>query len=470
MPVRLSPSRFCSARSAPCSLLVDRATADVSGLVAAYGFDEGSGPTALDASPSHASGTVSGAAWNTAGRHGSALSFDGTNDSVAISSTAALDLTTGMTLEAWVRPTSLGGWRTVILKERPGNLSYALYASDGNAHPSSYVTVGGAERSVTAPSALPLNTWTHLASTYDGTTIRVFVNGVQAAASAATGSITASTSPLKIGGNSVWGEWFAGLIDEVRVYNRALDAGRDPGRHDDPGGSWTAAPPPPPPPPNAATVGRWSRAGRAQAGGGHHGPAPHRQDPDVPRHERRWLVGDACTTRPRGSQGGPGAVQPLLLRHHPARRRPDHHRRRPRQPERRLPASPGRSIFDPATETWTETPPMSQRRWYPSATTLPDGRVLVTSGCDGRPRRTSPTSRRSTTPRRTRGRNSPSARLAFPFYPFSFRPARRRDPDRRRRRASRADPDTRPAPPAVDDARARAPRRRQRGDVLAPAR
>jgi hypothetical protein len=60
--------------------------------------------------------------------------------------------------------------------------------------------------------------------TYDLTTIRLYVNGSLAASTATTGGVTTSTGPLRIGGNSVWGEYFAGLIDDVRVYNRALSA------------------------------------------------------------------------------------------------------------------------------------------------------------------------------------------------------------------------------------------------------
>ena len=71
---------------------------------------------------------------------------------------------------------------------------------------------------------LPLNAWSHLAATFDGSTVRLFVNGVQAGSLPFSGSMAASTGPLRLGGNGVWGEWFAGLIDEVRVYNRALSA------------------------------------------------------------------------------------------------------------------------------------------------------------------------------------------------------------------------------------------------------
>ena len=72
--------------------------------------------------------------------------------------------------------------------------------------------------------ALATNTWTHLATTFDGTTLRLFVNGVQTATQALSGNLRVSTGALRIGGNAVWGEYFRGMIDEVRIYNRALDA------------------------------------------------------------------------------------------------------------------------------------------------------------------------------------------------------------------------------------------------------
>ena len=73
---------------------------------------------------------------------------------------------------------------------------------------------------------MPLNAWSHLATTFDGSVVRLFVNGVQAGSLAFTGSMAASTGVLRLGGNGIWSEWFAGLIDEVRVYNRALSAAR----------------------------------------------------------------------------------------------------------------------------------------------------------------------------------------------------------------------------------------------------
>jgi hypothetical protein len=74
-------------------------------------------------------------------------------------------------------------------------------------------------------AAVPLNTWTHLALTYDGATMRMFVNGVEVSSATASSTMAVTSGTLRIGGNSVWGEYYRGLIDEVRVYNRPLSAG-----------------------------------------------------------------------------------------------------------------------------------------------------------------------------------------------------------------------------------------------------
>jgi hypothetical protein len=69
-----------------------------------------------------------------------------------------------------------------------------------------------------APSGL----WTHLAATHDRSVFNLYVNGSLAASKAASGSVIPSSGPLRIGGNSLWGEYFTGRIDELRIYERAL--------------------------------------------------------------------------------------------------------------------------------------------------------------------------------------------------------------------------------------------------------
>jgi Concanavalin A-like lectin/glucanases superfamily/Domain of unknown function (DUF1929)/Kelch motif len=189
------------------------------GLVAAYGFNEASGPTVVDASGNNNTGTLgSGVTRTAAGRFGGALVFNG-GGFVTVPNAASLQLTTGMTLEAWVNPSTVtSAWRDVIYK---GNDNYYLEATSVTA---GRPGAGGTFGTTYGTAALTANGWTHLAVTYDRVAVRLYVNGVQVSSLAATAAIATSTNPLQIGGDSIYGQYFQGTIDEVRVYNRALTA------------------------------------------------------------------------------------------------------------------------------------------------------------------------------------------------------------------------------------------------------
>jgi hypothetical protein len=200
------------------TVLSDRAAS----LVAAYNFNEGRGTTVTDASSNGNTGTISGATWTTAGKFGNALAFNGTNARVTIPDTSWLRLTTGMTIEAWVRPSQVtSAWRDVLCK---GNNDYLLEATSRttNKVPAGGGTFATGGVVTWGTGALAVNTWTHLALTYDAVTLRLYVNGVQVASQAQTGSLVTSTAPLQIGGDSLYGRYFQGTIDEVRIYNVAL--------------------------------------------------------------------------------------------------------------------------------------------------------------------------------------------------------------------------------------------------------
>lgn len=195
------------------------------GLVAAYGFEEPSGTTVIDASGYGNHGTISNATRVTTTHFGSVAGVSGANSSwVTVNDSASLDLSSGVTLEAWVYPTaSMSGWDTVVMKEQTGGLAYSLYANSNANRPNTTINVGGTDRELNGGStSLPANKWSHLAAVYNGSMQQLYVDGTLVGSRSQTGSIALSNGALRIGGNSVWGEYFRGYIDEVRIYNRAL--------------------------------------------------------------------------------------------------------------------------------------------------------------------------------------------------------------------------------------------------------
>jgi hypothetical protein len=193
-------------------------------VVAAYGFDS-AGTTAADSSGNGLNGTVSGATWTPNGAFGGALSFDGIDDRVVVPGDSRLDLASGFTLEAWVRPSGGDGWRNVLLRERgDSGLAYGLYSGSDAGGPDAAVNVEDADINLSVEKPLPTGAWSHLAATYDPAVgLVLYVNGVAVNRTPLTGAPNVDNAgDLTIGGNAVWGEYFQGVIDEVRVWDGPL--------------------------------------------------------------------------------------------------------------------------------------------------------------------------------------------------------------------------------------------------------
>ncbi len=172
-------------------------------------------------------GTLVNGATYTAGKVNQAFSLDGTDDYVNVAHDASLSFAPSapMSFETWVYRTSTLHTQHIFAK-RTGcaafNYQLALDTNGGTG-----LLFGGSNFTITTTggtSDLPLNTWTHIAGTSDGTTLKLFINGQLAASG--TGTLGPENSdPLKLGAAGICGVYtFGGLIDETTIYHRALSA------------------------------------------------------------------------------------------------------------------------------------------------------------------------------------------------------------------------------------------------------
>ena len=198
-----------------------------SGLVAYYRMNAGSGTTAINSStntPGIDGTLTNGPVWVSSPVQfaNNALSFDGTNDVVTIADDNTLDITTAITLEAWVYATKNSGVQNVINKSSNSSNNGYIFprTDDGWGNAVFYLHVSGGFQTLSA--AYPsLNAWHHLAATYDGATMKVYINGVLSASRAQTGTITTNANPLTLGNQTGFSEYFGGYGDEFRIWNIA---------------------------------------------------------------------------------------------------------------------------------------------------------------------------------------------------------------------------------------------------------
>ncbi len=201
------------------------------GLVAGYSFNEGSGSAASDRSGNGNTATVvNGAPW-VAGKYGTGLSFDGTSHYLTIPNSPSLDiLGAGLSLSMWVNPQPLpAGGDSVLLGKFWGVdmnspfYQYGLELTGGN---QPYFYLGTSSGMLIAPmnSTIPYGQWTHLVVVFDGTQVKFYANGNLVRTQSMTASITARGKAINIGADLRPLQFHRGLLDEVRIYNRALTA------------------------------------------------------------------------------------------------------------------------------------------------------------------------------------------------------------------------------------------------------
>lgn len=204
--------------------------ADRNGLVGYWKFSEGNGTVTKDISGNENNGTLTNFNWDADsgwgdGKYGKAVQFDGVNDYVDAGNAASLNITSAITVTAWVLGKSFnpsGSWIAVLSKETATG-GYEIQMNKARQSIGFQFYGDGAWR-LSPEFAISPNIWYHLVGTFDGSVIRFYVNGIEISpATNFTGSISLSASSLLIGKNPTQpGREWNGTIDEVMIYNRSL--------------------------------------------------------------------------------------------------------------------------------------------------------------------------------------------------------------------------------------------------------
>jgi hypothetical protein len=197
-------------------------------LAAQYKFDG----DVQDSSGKGNNGTINGdPTWVAAGKVGSALRFDGAGDYVDCGAGATLNITNGVTIAAWIKLSVTGLDQKIAGNQDNTTGGYKFGVYSNNRVEFEIRTSAGAgtlNRSVAGGTALATDIWYHVVGVYsEGNYIRTYVNGVLDRALTTTAVLGTSTGTLKIGCEpyTTTANFFNGIIDDLRIYNKALSAG-----------------------------------------------------------------------------------------------------------------------------------------------------------------------------------------------------------------------------------------------------
>ncbi len=204
-----------------------------SGLVAWWSFDDS---TAVDNSGNGHNGTIYGATpVSGVGALGTALSFDGVNDYIAVPNSPGLNPPNAITVAAWFRPVSYYGHaHDPIVGKAYGSHTNPYYqyhlSVNSDLRPSAYpnsfdfsVAPDGQYLGVGTPRLFwTLGTWYFLAGTYDGSAVKFYVDSTLISQQPANGIMTDYGGPVYIAKFVNLDGYLPGTIDDIRIYNRAL--------------------------------------------------------------------------------------------------------------------------------------------------------------------------------------------------------------------------------------------------------
>jgi prepilin-type N-terminal cleavage/methylation domain-containing protein len=191
--------------------------------VGVWNFDEGEGTTVYDISGHGNDGTFYGGThYVDSAIEGYALSFDGVEDYVNCGNDSSLNITDAITIATWVKPNSYDIHYPIFVRKMDNYRLGLQGIDDGQVF--FRLILNGVVKDKGSVSIVPINEWTYVVGVYDGSYMRIYINGqIDGTPSAQSGLIDITIQPLIIGAYDTAGHYcFDGLIDEVRIYAEAL--------------------------------------------------------------------------------------------------------------------------------------------------------------------------------------------------------------------------------------------------------
>ncbi|MFN8309596.1 MAG: immunoglobulin domain-containing protein [Chitinophagales bacterium] len=185
-----------------------------SGLVVHYPMGNGAAVNDVSGNALHL--LAAGAAYTTDHNGTANAALQVPNQTSVNSAVPIASFTNQFTMSCWMKSSSISSNQRLIDKNNSNNFLMDIYLSRPRV-----IMLGNAYHPT---NSLSSNTWYHLACTYDGANVKQYINGVLILTTAASGNITNNSNPLIIGADQGGGNVLQGAIDDVRIYNRALDA------------------------------------------------------------------------------------------------------------------------------------------------------------------------------------------------------------------------------------------------------
>lgn len=195
-------------------------------VAGAWLFEEGSGQKVVDSSGKGNDGSIEGSPKWVNGKFGKAMEFNGQTDYIVIKDADSLDLN-HMTAAAWVNLASYAEDQRIITKEEGTAAPYSVYSfqvsGTGFTKLEFRPTLDGTRQRIPSNADLPLGQWTHVAATYDGENVVLYIDGKVDKEQPFTGEMMVNDKDVWIGASEFWTpRFFDGIMDEAVLFNVAL--------------------------------------------------------------------------------------------------------------------------------------------------------------------------------------------------------------------------------------------------------